>query len=1295
MDSNPSEINALFAKDVFGYSLDYYANDYTAINGLSPKASIQVASLGSVGNPGTTNSHAAANSYDLYNGNIRFMQTTLTNPLDRTKMPMLNAYKYDQLNRLKESRSYENGLSGNTWNPTGYRNEYFNAFTYDAMGNILTQERHNRAGQKFDDLEYHYQKDANGNLLRNRLYSVSDDSTLASVMEDDIEDMEPFISAVNQINTNNNYSYDAEGRLVKDRQEEIDTIICTVSGKVKEIRRSFESTKKNLIFEYDAFGNRIAKQVYDNQTLMLEKSTYYILDAQGNQLSMYEHAVDDTEVNYYLTERNIYGSSRLGTLKDPVNMFNAEPLPSYGILGNRNYELSNHLGNVLTVISDIKYPLSSDNTTIDSYEVGISNIFDYSPFGAPLDGRTIENFIAPIFDSTFIEELDANYSSDFNASNYVLPTYDGWSATNGDNVALGITNSRLRIESTATSQGAQKRFSTQSGRKVYVSFNLDRGTASQVKMSAEDIDSQENHTLNETESYTSNGVKTFVFTANENEFTLKLTGNGTFSVKDIVIKDSTFMLVDFTDFENPVYIEPLVDKWTYNPKNTKVYFENSAVHFEPNKNEPIKWNQSFSATVSPSNTYRVRGNFTFENTANSQKSMDLMLYRLNTAGTAIVDSLIVATITSDGAFNYVLPITISTSYIIGWKTSKSAKFKLTSYSVTVSVTGSFSYTLNLQTGIFNNPQIIKPSYDGWTIDTKRQNLIYSDRSTYCLLPKRGIHKNFITQANGQYKFSGDVKYSPNLVVFPPIGLADTEEETIIPQSLSTPDSLKITNISSTPVRITGVQFNGTTQIEKNFQATSNATQIEFLLGSVLEIGYAYYVDNLKLEKIIGGSTLYTSNFTTQEIVSFDLDGWKTNWETSYLSATTDTPNKLRVAGETPQTNRLFNVTSGLEYELSYTQSENNSVSFSIEESDNGTTWQNIVSNASSNGTQTVSFIPSASFLKVSFEASAGFKLQDVSLNGELFDTLVVAKTLGGTGYRYGFNGQEKDNEVSGKGNSYTAEFWQYSPRLGKRWNIDPVVKPHESPYATFANNPIWFVDPSGADTLNYSNTMKDSHAEKAGNDLLLGSESYKGLFEEFISGKFKEMTLEFKSDNLEAEGATGKAELLYKGTNVNNLNVEELPLNASLNDFTILITLDNNLPEVLENGGRAWDDIRADKIVDLTHELTLHANSYLNIINDNINKSGGIDLQSLAADYQNHIKNAVDHKNLRGGNVPLLYKNTSKEIIEYHRNTIGTQSKSNNNRYINSEERKRSGYIGSLKLGELLEIFFEYDEKPK
>jgi RHS repeat-associated protein len=68
-------------------------------------------------------------------------------------------------------------------------------------------------------------------------------------------------------------------------------------------------------------------------------------------------------------------------------------------------------------------------------------------------------------------------------------------------------------------------------------------------------------------------------------------------------------------------------------------------------------------------------------------------------------------------------------------------------------------------------------------------------------------------------------------------------------------------------------------------------------------------------------------------------------------------------------------------------------------------------------------------------------------------------------YRYGFQGQEKDDEVAGAGNSYTAEFWQYDSRLGRRWNVDPIVKEHESSYASFANNPIWFRDPLGSDTI--------------------------------------------------------------------------------------------------------------------------------------------------------------------------------------------------------------------------------------
>ena len=75
-------------------------------------------------------------------------------------------------------------------------------------------------------------------------------------------------------------------------------------------------------------------------------------------------------------------------------------------------------------------------------------------------------------------------------------------------------------------------------------------------------------------------------------------------------------------------------------------------------------------------------------------------------------------------------------------------------------------------------------------------------------------------------------------------------------------------------------------------------------------------------------------------------------------------------------------------------------------------------------------------------------------------------------YRYGFNGQEKDNEVAGNGNSMTAEYWQYDSRLGRRWNIDPVVKNWESGYACFSNIPIVFIDPNG-DDVDLSNVSKE------------------------------------------------------------------------------------------------------------------------------------------------------------------------------------------------------------------------------
>jgi hypothetical protein len=62
-------------------------------------------------------------------------------------------------------------------------------------------------------------------------------------------------------------------------------------------------------------------------------------------------------------------------------------------------------------------------------------------------------------------------------------------------------------------------------------------------------------------------------------------------------------------------------------------------------------------------------------------------------------------------------------------------------------------------------------------------------------------------------------------------------------------------------------------------------------------------------------------------------------------------------------------------------------------------------------------------------------------------------------YRYGMNTQEKDDEIFE--GAFTAEFWEYDSRVGRRWNNDPVVYEWQSPYACFNNNPIYFADPRG------------------------------------------------------------------------------------------------------------------------------------------------------------------------------------------------------------------------------------------
>ena len=67
----------------------------------------------------------------------------------------------------------------------------------------------------------------------------------------------------------------------------------------------------------------------------------------------------------------------------------------------------------------------------------------------------------------------------------------------------------------------------------------------------------------------------------------------------------------------------------------------------------------------------------------------------------------------------------------------------------------------------------------------------------------------------------------------------------------------------------------------------------------------------------------------------------------------------------------------------------------------------------------------------------------------------------GSGYRYGFNGQEKDDEMVSNYYDFGARI--YDARIVRWLSVDPLAEklPHASPYAFCLNNPVNMVDPDG------------------------------------------------------------------------------------------------------------------------------------------------------------------------------------------------------------------------------------------
>ncbi|MCO5253546.1 MAG: hypothetical protein M9892_04170 [Bacteroidetes bacterium] len=115
-------------------------------------------------------------------------------------------------------------------------------------------------------------------------------------------------------------------------------------------------------------------------------------------------------------------------------------------------------------------------------------------------------------------------------------------------------------------------------------------------------------------------------------------------------------------------------------------------------------------------------------------------------------------------------------------------------------------------------------------------------------------------------------------------------------------------------------------------------------------------------------------------------------------------------------------------------------------------------------------------------------------------------------YSFGQNGQLKDDEIFE--GAYSAEYWMYDSRLGRRWNNDPKPNPSVSVYACFGNNPIWFTDVAG-DTTVFVNTieLKKGYSE-ANKDKGWTEEQMNKNFDAYKNRLFKDLELMYRDNNL-------------------------------------------------------------------------------------------------------------------------------------------------------------------------------------
>ncbi len=376
------------ARDAFGMVLGYFPGDFSRENAAG--------TLQSQFNSGPDGAQAHnLNGSPLFNS---FITSWTSGNLTETGNTELygNSYRYDLYARLKidSNWSYSSGWT--------FTNNFHSEYNYDPNGNILSLLRKDKAGVVFDDLTYNYAAGTN------RLSHV-DDAAGSGLSADDIDDQAA-----------DNYIYDALGNLIGDDQEDLGFEWNTY-GKVREVT---DTNTSRVIFRYDVLRDRIRKEelVYSGGMYIIDKSSWYIREVGGRVVAIVSKQHNGSDTITTVTDIPIYGASRVGVVQARINRFGATPL-SEGIftrlLDTKAYELSDHISNVRTTITDLKEPEAGGN-----YSVSLESYQNYYPFGMLQQDRRWENSDATYRYGFNGKEQDNIVKGEGNSYDYGARIYD-------------------------------------------------------------------------------------------------------------------------------------------------------------------------------------------------------------------------------------------------------------------------------------------------------------------------------------------------------------------------------------------------------------------------------------------------------------------------------------------------------------------------------------------------------------------------------------------------------------------------------------------------------------------------------------------------------------------------------------------------------------------------------------------------------------------------------------------------------------------------------------------------------